>query len=133
MAGARYTAMTKANVHDRRSIEGAYPPDAFARDAAENDRASIDTLKGVRIGSAPDETGDFELDPAALYSGEVPGAVFLAPFHRRTPSGDGGADCDPHHGYDEFIDEIIEAAWRHGYRAAASPGPGDARLRGERQ
>jgi hypothetical protein len=125
--------MTNANVHDRRSIEQVYPRDAFARDAAENDRASIETLKGVRIVSAPDEAGDFELDPAAQYAGEIAGAVFLAPFHRRTPSADGGTGSDPHHGYDAFVDEIIEAAWRHGYRAAASPGPGDARLRGERQ
>jgi hypothetical protein len=125
--------MSKANVHDRRSIERVYPPDALARDAAENDQASIDRLKGVRIASAPDEAGDFELDPAARYAGEVPGAVFLAPFHRRTPSGDGGAGSDSRQGYDEFIDDIIEAAWRHGYRATASPGPGDARLRGERQ
>jgi hypothetical protein len=125
--------MTNANVHDRRSIEQVYPPDAFARDAAENDRASIATLRGVRIGSAPDQAGDFELDPAAQYAGEMPGAVFLAPFHRRTPNGDGGTGSDPHHGYGEFVDEIIEAASRHGYRAAASPGPGGARLRGERQ
>jgi hypothetical protein len=125
--------MDKANVHDRRSIERIYPPDAFARDAGENDRARIAMLKGVRVVSAPDDNGDFEVSPAAQYSGEVAGTVFLAPFHRRATSEHGAANPDPHHGYDEFIDDIIEAAWRHGYRAAASPGPGDARLRGERQ
>jgi len=124
--------MANANVHDRRSIERVYPPDAFARDAAENDRARVEMLKGVRVVSAPNEAGDFALDPAAQYAGEVPGAVFLAPFRRRTPDGRDG-NGDPRHGYDEFVDEIVEAAWRHGYRAAASPGPGDARLRGERQ
>ena len=32
-----------------------------------------------------------------------------------------------------FLDEIIELAQRLGFRADASPGPGDARLRGPRQ
>jgi len=35
--------------------------------------------------------------------------------------------------YDGFVSEIIEAAQRFGYRAEASPGRGDARLRGPRQ
>jgi hypothetical protein len=122
-----------ANINDRRSIERIYSPDAFARDAAENDRHRIEILKGVRIASAPDENGNFALQPAAQYAGEVPGTPFLAPFHRRTAEEYASDDPDPRHGYDAFIDEIIDAARRHGYRADESPGPGDPRLRGARQ
>ena len=104
---------------------GLYPPDAFARDAAENDRHRIEILKGVRIASAPDGDGNFALEPAAQYAGEVPGTLFLAPFHRRTAEEHAGDDPDPRHGYDAFIDEIIDAARRHGYRAGESPGPDD--------
>jgi hypothetical protein len=74
----------------------------------------------------------FEIERASLHAGEVPGAVFLA-FHRATASEHAPADPDPHHGYGGFIGEIIDAARRFGYRAAESPGPGDPRLRGERQ
>ena len=123
----------RANINDRQSIERLYPPNTFARDAAENDRHRIEILKGVRIASAPDETGNFELEPAAQYAGEVPGTVFLAPFHPRTAEEHAGDDPDPRHGYDAFIDEIIDAARRYGYRAGESPGPDDPRLRGARQ
>lgn len=125
--------MDQANVNDRRSIERIYPPDAFARDAAQNDRPRIEILKGVRIASAPDEAGNFALEPGAQYTGEMPGALFLAPFHRRTAEEFAGVDPDPRHGYGAFIDEIIGAARRHGYRADESPGPDDPRLRGARQ
>ena len=125
--------MAKGNIYDRQSIERIYQPDAFACDASENDRPGIEVLKGVRIASAPDASGDFELEPAAQYSGEVPGTVFLAPFHRRTPNERRATNPDPHHGYDEFIDEIVQTAQRGGYRAEATPGRGDPRLRGERQ
>ena len=64
----------------------------------------------MRIASAPDGDGNFVLAPAAQYAGEVPGALFLAPFHRRTAEEHAGNDPDPRHGYDAFIDEIIDAA-----------------------
>ena len=76
--GLRFSGMpysninTQANINDRQSIERLYPPDAFARDAAENDRHRIEILKGVRIASAPDGDGNFALEPAAQYAGEVP-------------------------------------------------------------
>ena len=124
---------SRTNINDRRSIERIYPADAFARDAAENDRPRIEILKGVRVASAPDADGNFALEPAAHYAGEAPSAVFLAPFHRRTAREYAGDDPDPRHGYDAFIDEIIDAARRHGYRAVESPGPDDPRLRGARQ
>ncbi len=133
MSEAHIANMPQANINDRRSIERIYPPDAFARDAAENDRPQIEILKGVRIASAPDGDGNFALEPAALFSGEAPSTLFLAPFHRRTAEEHADDDPDPRHGYDAFIDEIIDAGQRHGYRAAESPGPGDERLRGARQ
>jgi hypothetical protein len=125
--------MAKANVRDRSSIERVYPPGAFARDAVENDRHRVALRHGVRIGSAPDHAGDFELEPASLYAGEVPGAVFLAPFHHATANEHPPADPDPHHGYDAFVAEIVDAARQFGYSAETSPGPGDARIRGARQ
>jgi hypothetical protein len=125
--------MPQANINDRRSIERVYPHDAFARDAARNDRHRIELLRGVRIASAPDDNGDFAIEPAAQHAGEAPAAVFLAPFHRRTAEEHAAVDPDPRNGYDAFIDEIIDAAQRHGYRASQSPGPADPRLSGARQ
>jgi hypothetical protein len=125
--------MARANIHDRRSIERIYPTDAFARDAAENDRSGVEVSHGVRIGSAPDQAGDFEVEPAARHAGEVPGTVFLAPYLRAAANVRPSADPDPDHGYDAFIAEIVDVARRFGYRADASPGPGDPRLKGARQ
>jgi hypothetical protein len=125
--------MAQANIHDRGSVARIYPRDAFARDAAANDRHRIEVLHGVRILSAPDAAGNFALEPSAQYTGEVPGTIFLAPFHRRTAEERAGIDPDPHHGHDAFITEIVEAAQRGGYRAETSPGRGDPRLRGARQ
>ena len=122
-----------ANINDRGSIARIYPPDAFARDAAGNDRQPIEILNGVRIASAPDADGNFALERASHHAGEAPNALFLATFHRRTAGERGGDGPDPRRGYEAFIDEIIDAAQRHGYRADESPGPDDPRLRGARQ
>jgi len=125
--------MAKANIHDRDSLARAYPSETFAADASENDRPRVELLKGVRVLSAPDQAGDFEFERAVQYTGEVPGAVFLAPFHRRTAKEFARADPDPHDGYDAFLAEIVAAAKRFGFRAETAPGPGDPRLRGPRQ
>ena len=71
------SAWQKPTFMTRKSIEGIYPPDAFAGDASENDRTRIEMLKGVRIASAPDEAGDFEMEPAVHHAGEVPGEARL--------------------------------------------------------
>ena len=141
--------MAKAEIADRASVERAYPPDEFAADAAENEKVSSEFIKGVRILSAPDRSGTFDIERAVQQVGEASqvgqptGAAFLTPF--RTPGApagenrDGGADRNapavPVSGYDAFIDQMIEAARRLGAApdADASPGPGDARLRGPRQ
>ncbi len=125
--------MATANIHDRDSLARIYPAEAFASDATENDRAKALVLKGVRIGSAPDEAGDSALERAAQQAGEVPGAVFLAPFHRAAPREHAAADPDPQQGYEAFLAEIIDAARHFGFRAETSPGPSDPRLRGARQ
>jgi hypothetical protein len=125
--------MPTANIHDRGAIERVYPCDAYVSDASQNERRKPAVLKGVRITETADEAGDFRIERAANHAGEVPGAIFLAPFHRVTAQEDSAAEPDPRHGYEAFLDEIIEAAQRQGYRAEASPGPGDARLRGPRQ
>ena len=125
--------MPIANIHDRASIQRVYPCDAYVSDASENDRHKPAILKGIRITEAPDEAGNFTIERAAHHAGEVPGAEFLAPFHRVTAQEDAAAEPDPRRGYEAFLDEIIEAAQRNGFRAEASPGPGDARLRGPRQ
>jgi hypothetical protein len=122
-----------ANIHDRASIERVYPREAYASDASQNERRKPAMLRGVRIAAAPDEKGEFAIEPAVQHAGEVPGAVFLAPFHRVTAEENAAADPDPRLGYEAFLDEIIELAQRLGFRADASPGPGDARLRGPRQ
>jgi len=125
--------MPTANIRNRASIEQIYPLDAFSRDATENDRPKADVLHGVRVASAPDQAGDFALERATQHAGEAPGAIFLAPFHRATAADRAGADPDPRHGYEAFLDEIIDNAQRRGYRRETSPGPGDRRIRGLRQ
>jgi hypothetical protein len=123
----------RANIHHRGSIARAYPRDAFAADASANDRGERVQLRGVRIASAPDAAGDFEIERAAQQVGEVPGAVFLAPFHRTAAAEHAPADPNPHAGYEAFLTDIAEAARSRGFRAEATPGRGDPRLRGERQ
>ena len=124
---------TTANIQDRASIERVYSRDDYARDASENERRKPGVLKGVQITAAPDENGNFMLSPASQQAGEVSGAVFLAPFHRVTAEEHAATDPDPGLGYEGFLDDIIEAAQRQGYRAESSPRPGDQRLRGPRQ
>ena len=132
VAGGAFENVPPANIHDRRSIERIYPPEAFAVDAAENQRQPANELvRGVRIVSPPDESGAFELDPAARHLGEDPSTVFLAPCR---PTGTKAhASTDPDRGYDEFIDDIIAAAQQFAATARPSPGPGDPRLHGLRQ
>jgi|SRR6185437_622955 len=113
--------MTRANIHDRTTLERAYPADDFARDAARNE--TTDAIRhGVRIGLAPDKDGWFELERAARHAGEAQDQHFLLPA--RT-AGD--------EAYSSFLDDVIEAAKRFGFKPKESPGQGDARIRGLRQ
>jgi hypothetical protein len=133
--------MATANIHDRRSLERAYPPEAFASDAAENGRAEAALRKGVRILSAPDAAGDFMVERASQQVGEEAGALFCAPHRREDRLINAERDSpattsvrpDPHEGYAEFLAEIVAAAKRSGFRPEESPGPNEPRLRGLRQ
>lgn len=120
--------MQCANANDRATIERIYPPAVFAREAQANTRAKASVLYGVRIQSAPDTTGDFQLVRASHHVGEDESAansLFLCPFAQATERGGAAGD------YDAFIDRIIAAA--RTARFDRSPGRDDARLQGLRQ
>jgi len=114
--------MSKVNANDRGTLERAYPRDAFASDAARNEAPNA-VQYGVRVGSAPDESGCFELERANRHAGEPETPYFLVPALAPASGRD----------YAQFLDDIIAAAKRFGFRVDESPGFGDARLRGLRQ
>jgi hypothetical protein len=131
--------MTKVNANDRKTLEQAYPPEAFASDAARNERSTELLLYGVRVGSAPDDGGWFELEPATRHAGEPETPHFLVPIQRHEEGTDQGqatsqtAAPRSDEGYHAFLDDIVGAAHRFGYRADESPGQGDPRIKGLRQ
>ena len=127
--------MATVNIHDRGSLERIYPAETYAGDASENDRYKTAVLKGVRIAGAPDADGNFELARATQQVGEESQgpASFLAPFHREIAPENAATQPDPRQDYEAFLDDIIAAAGRLHTEPDASPGPGDARLRGPRQ
>jgi hypothetical protein len=110
--------MAKVNANDRATLEQAYPADGFATDAARNEAPGV-VQRGLRIGSAPDTTGDFELERASRHAGEPETPTFLVPSRGQE--------------YGQFLDDVVAAARRHGYHAETSPGQGDARIKGLRQ
>lgn len=133
--------MPKANIHNRRSLEEAYPPDAFASDAAGNGRTEAQFVRGVRILSAPDAAGDFEFERAAHQVGEAAAATFLAPHRReerlinagRDSPSTQSADPEPRAGYGEFLTDIAAAARQFGFKPEDTPGRDEPRLKGLRQ
>ncbi len=133
--------MQRANINDRSTIERIYPRAVFQQEANANSRAKASVLSGVRIASAPDADGGFDLTRASRHAGEAEsgdGAVFLSPRAQQTGHGadypataappQTAGDRDP---YAAFIDQIIAAA----RRAPAAPvsSHSDAKLRGLRQ
>ena len=133
--------MPTANVQRRDSIERAYPPDAFASDAAQNEQVTNQVLRGVRILSAPDAAGDFDLEPASQQVGEAGSSIFLAPYRREkrliNAERESGATepgpLDPQKGYADFLAEIVAAAQQFGFEPKKSPGRDEPRLQGLRQ
>jgi hypothetical protein len=130
--------MTKVNASDRASLMRAYPRDLYAQDAAQNERGSNEIIKGVRISSAPDADGWFDVEPSNRHIGEPPSPQFLAPTRRRaelTHQGRASEDSaapEPDLGYEQFLDGIIAAARQHGFRPEQAPGRDEPRLRGFR-
>jgi len=133
-------AMATVNVNDRSSLERVYPEDAFANDASQNERVPNELLRGVLIGSAPDDSGCFELGRATRHVGELETPHFLAAARRDEELVEEGdhrsprqvAPPQPATGYSQFLDDIIETARRVGFRADHSPGYGEPRLKGFR-
>jgi hypothetical protein len=134
-------AMPKANIHRRGTLEQVYPPDAFASDAAENAPATSEVVLGVRILSAPDAAGDFELERASRHVGEAASPTFLAPHRREDRLISAGRDSpatrsaqpDPREGYEDFLADIIAAAEQFGFEPEKSPSRDEPRLQGLRQ
>ena len=133
--------MPKANIHRHETLEQAYPPDAFASDAGENGRAAVELIRGVRILSAPDATGDFDFERSTQQIGEAVSETFLAPHRLEdrlvnaahdSPTGV-SADPDPRQGYDAFLADIVAVAQRFGFKPQESPRRDEPRLRGSRQ
>jgi hypothetical protein len=126
--------MVKVKINDRAALERAYPPDQFAADSAENSATANEAVAGVRVLSAPDSNGEFSLERGRRQVGEAASAVFLVPYR---PGGNAGepeaASGDQQAGYHAFLDDIVAAARRFGFRPEASPGQGDPRIRGLRQ
>lgn len=136
--------MSNADINDRGSIERIYPRAVFMREANANARAKASVLRGLRILSAPDTAGKFELVRAAHHASEsdtAGGGVFLCPFAQAAmpaaaqyPAAAGPPPPAPPEAADAylaFLDRVIDAA-----RSAPIPDPtgsGDPRLRGLRQ
>src|SRR5579872_4975962 len=112
--------MAKANVNDRASLERAYPRDAFAEDSARNVATSDLLRRGVRIDSAPDAEGRFELERVKRHAGEPETPYFLAPLHSAEELSESGphggarqaSPPRPRIGYEQFLDDIVAAARR---------------------
>lgn len=147
-----------ANANDRASVERVYPIGEFSVDAAANAKQPAnELLRGVRVLSAPDEAGAFEIERWTKHVGEVHGEAFFAADRTlcglhvfaalyqplagspgalamsRTGQPYAVANPDPREESQTFIDGIIAAAHLVGFRQNESPGFGDARLQGLRQ
>ena len=138
--------MTKASIHDRITLERLYPKDMFNRDSRLNAEATAVKLHGVKILSACDANGEFQVAPATRHVAErnpEGDVVFLFPQglqrnDRLMLSPDyGGAEPDrgasPEEvsaspGYEEFIDRVFEAARSARFKPAI--GSHEERLKG---
>ena len=138
--------MSTVNVNDRASIEGIYPRDVFASDAANNSRGKALVLEGVLIASQPSETGEFTLQRKRRHVGENDpegDTLFLAPYLgqeygalEQTPAygtaeekGDAINEVErSNRDYDTFVDRIIATA--KSVRFKEPIGKHEERLRG---
>jgi hypothetical protein len=138
--------MTKANLNDRRTVEEAYPREAFERDVGLNSAPKAIAHHGLRIQSEPDGEGWFTVSRGSRHVGEadeVIHSVFVVPtrsYDNALAPGAGsyGGTQEREDGvaaeaasaasaYDGFIDQVIEAARSTRFQKLA---PGDERLKG---
>jgi hypothetical protein len=75
--------MSSGNIKRRETIERVYPPDAFASDAAQNSQTTNQVRPGIRILSAPNADGDFELERSSQHVGEAASPTFLVPHRKK--------------------------------------------------
>ena len=138
--------MSRANIHDRSTLEQIYPQNVFEQDAARNSEAKAQVLHGVRIMSPPDEKGDFDLVAMSRQVGESDpesDTAFLAPVLQRSydalaespdygapeEKGDALAKVQDKGGeYDAFLGRVIETATSADFKPPI--GRGEPRLRG---
>ncbi len=138
--------MSRANIHDRSTLEQLYPRNVFEQDAARNAEAKAQVLHGVRIMSPPDEQGDFDLAVMSKHVGEADpesDTTFLAPVLQRSydalaespaygaPEGKGNALArveDKGDEYAAFLDRVIETAKAADFKPPI--GRNEPRLRG---
>ena len=139
--GALIARMPTANIHRRDSIERVYPADAFASDAAQNGQVTNQVVRGVRILSAPNAAGDFDLERGSHHAGEPSSPTFLTPYRREEPLINAGQDNptnqptppDPRAEYESFLADTVAAARQFGFEPEKSPGRDEPRLQGLRQ
>jgi hypothetical protein len=123
------TAALRSNVFTR--------PDAFAQDAARNGQVTNQVVLGIRILSAPNAAGNFEIERAGQQVGEAVPPTFLAPHRREERTINAGcgspvaqsAEPDPQEGYQAFL----AAAQPFGFEPQKNLGRDEPRLQGFRQ
>lgn len=138
--------MSRANVNQPSSIEQAYPRQAFDEDAGANSRPKAEVFHGVRITSASDGDGSFELVRASRQVGEIDpesDTLFLFPqlvpdvaalpetdsvYGSANPQPPQSSPQDEADSYRAFLARIGEAARTATFKPAI--GRGEERLRG---
>lgn len=132
-----------ANINDRTSIQNIYPMAAWEQDGSRNAQGNASIVHGVKILSAPDKGGAFELVRASQHVAESDpesDEVFLTPFESGAAEAEEGSTysggVQPHEhkhmdgDYERFVDEIIAAARSAHFKPAI--GVGDERIKGFR-
>lgn len=132
-----------ANINDRTSIQKIYPMAAWEQDGSRNAQSNAAIVYGVKILSAPDDKGSFELVRMSQHVAEndpESDQIFLTPFESGAaeavegatysggvqPPGYQHSDGD----YESFVDAILEAARTAHFKPAI--GVGDGRIKGFR-
>ncbi|BCJ91859.1 hypothetical protein IZ6_25940 [Terrihabitans soli] len=135
--------MTRANVNDRATICEIYPMDAWEQDGSRNIQGNATVIHGVKIMSAPDPEGAFDLVRMSQHVAEndpESDEIFLSAFEPGAAEAmagstySGGVQPTEHEhskgGYESFIDSILEAARSAHFKPAI--GVGDDRIKGFR-